>query len=56
MSKLLGDLPVEIDTLLTWFEAGAEPNACGKELEEFACVTVQVLHKSRFRIIAESSI
>jgi hypothetical protein len=23
--------------LLTWFEAGAEPNACGKELEGFAC-------------------
>jgi tetratricopeptide (TPR) repeat protein len=33
----LADLPTEIGLLLKWFQAGARPEECSKELEEFAC-------------------
>jgi tetratricopeptide (TPR) repeat protein len=33
----LADPPVEIGRLLKWFHAGARPEECSKEVEEFAC-------------------
>jgi tetratricopeptide (TPR) repeat protein len=33
----LADPPTEITLLLKWFQAGARPEQCSKELEEFSC-------------------
>ena len=36
-TEFLADPPLEIGRLLKWFHAGARPEECSKEVEEFAC-------------------
>ena len=39
----LADMPPTIEALLEWFRAGARPEGCSKELEEFACAFLGAL-------------
>jgi tetratricopeptide (TPR) repeat protein len=48
----LSDPPAEIGLLLRWFEAGARPEQCSKELEGFACSFLAALAEDQALIPA----